>query len=393
MQNTSHSKPAMYGLGASRGLSLTLTLNSLPPLLELERDWRDLEIRSDSSFFVSWSWVGCWLHSLNGRVKVSVLRAKLGDCTIGLALLAHTRDVRHGVLVSRRLRLHATGQLESDGIHIECNGFLVDRRFADQASAGMVQHLLAAEPGWDEMVMDGLSRPLPLNSFDNDPVRRTVTNQVNHFVDLGEVRAASGDYLGLLGASTRAHIRRSRKEYTGIGNIRVSAASDLRAALTYFEGLKFLHQRYWAARGQPGAFANAFFERFHRGLVRNAFRRGEIQLLAVEAAGSQIGYLYNFVYRNRVYNYQTGFDYALCKRHNRPGLVSHASAIEYNAECGHSVYDFLAGDEKYKQALGTRRDSMSWVVLQRPRLRFRFEDRMRELRNWLRGPQKFTASP
>jgi CelD/BcsL family acetyltransferase involved in cellulose biosynthesis len=149
--------------------------------------------------------------------------------------------------------------------------------------------------------------------------------------------------------------------------------------------LKCLHQRYWTARGQPGAFANEFFERFHRRLIANSFRRGEIQLIAVEVADKKIGYIYNFVYRNRVYNYQTGFDYSICERQNRPGLVSHASVIEYNAARGNSVYDFLAGDQEYKQALGTRRDSMSWIMLQRPRLRFRFEDSMRDLRNWLRG--------
>jgi CelD/BcsL family acetyltransferase involved in cellulose biosynthesis len=385
MQNSSRPAAAIYSPGASPRLSVELSLNSLPPLLELEHDWRDLESRSDGSFFVSWSWLGCWLHSLDGAVKVSLLRATLGGCTIGLALLAHTREVRHGIIMSRRLRLHDTGQLESDGLHVECNGFLVDRQFGAQASDGMLQHLLTAEPGWDEVVMDGVSRPLAWSLTDPGAVRRTVTTRANHFVDLSEVRAKNGDYLSLLGAKTRSHIRRSRKEYKVLGDICVNAATDISGALTYFEGLKYLHQSYWTARGQPGAFANEFFERFHRRLIANSFRRGEIQLIAVEVADKKIGYIYNFVYRNRVYNYQTGFDYSICERQNRPGLVSHASVIEYNAARGNSVYDFLAGDQEYKQALGTRRDSMSWVMLQRPRLRFRFEDSMRDLRNWLRG--------
>jgi CelD/BcsL family acetyltransferase involved in cellulose biosynthesis len=119
-------------------------------------------------------------------------------------------------------------------------------------------------------------------------------------------------------------------------------------------------------------------------LVRDAFGRDEIQLLAIEAGSKRIGYIYNFIYRGRVYNYQTGFDYALCQTHNRPGLVSHARAIEFNAARGHLIYDFLGGDLEYKQALGTGDAVMSWATLQRERLRFTVEDVMRATRRRLR---------
>jgi CelD/BcsL family acetyltransferase involved in cellulose biosynthesis len=163
--------------------------------------------------------------------------------------------------------------------------------------------------------------------------------------------------------------------------IRVTEASDASSALSYLEGLKTLHQRYWENRSQPGAFANPFFERFHRRLVQEAFERNEVQLLAIEAGDNKIGFIYNFVQRGRVYNYQTGFDYTVCETQNRPGLVSHALAIEFNAGRRHAIYDFLAGDQEYKQALGTRSATMSWAVLQRARWRFALEDAMRGLRN------------
>ena len=38
----------------------------------------------------------------------------------------------------------------------------------------------------------------------------------------------------------------------------------------FLDGLKNLHQRYWVGRGKPGAFAEPFFERFHRALIRRA---------------------------------------------------------------------------------------------------------------------------
>jgi CelD/BcsL family acetyltransferase involved in cellulose biosynthesis len=381
MSSISPFSMTMPGRMATPFNAIEVELTPLPPMIELEHDWRDLEHRSEGSFFVSWSWIGCWLRSLNGAASLTLLRASRAGRTVGLALLARNRERRHGVIRSNRLRLHATGQSGSDGLHIECNGFLVDRSCADSAASSMLQHLVSIDRMWDEVVLDGLWNPPVWPAAADDTLKKIVWSRANHYVDLNEVRARDGDYLGLLGSKTRAHIRRSRKEYQKFGTIRISAASDTSSALSHLEGLKTLHQRYWVSRNQPGAFANPFFERFHRSLVQETFRRNEIQLLAIEADDKKIGFIYNFIYRGRIYNYQTGFDYALCDKHNRPGLISHASAIEFNANCGHAVYDFLAGDQEYKQALGTKSGTMCWAILQRPRWRFRIEDALRGLRN------------
>jgi CelD/BcsL family acetyltransferase involved in cellulose biosynthesis len=367
------------------GAVVEIALESLPAHGELEGEWRDLEQRTDGSFFVGWSWIGCWLASLGGAVGLSLLRATSGGRTVGLGLIARSRERRHGLITSHSLRLHATGRTEFDTLRVECNGFLVDRQLGELVIRRMLDYLVSVDRTWDEIVLDGLWRVPPWPLAGGQRLRRVVRAEVNHHVDLAGVRTRNGDYLGLLGSKTRAHIRRSCKEYEKLGAIRVRPATDATEALAYLNGLKTLHQSYWVARGQPGAFANPFFDQFHRRLVRDAFGRGEIQLLAIDVDGRQIGYIYNFVYRGRVYNYQTGFDYNLCETQNRPGLVSHACAIEFNAKCGHTVYDFLAGDLEYKQALGTEVAAMYWVILQRGRLRFMFEDAMRAMRNRLRG--------
>ena len=90
------------------------------------------------------------------------------------------------------------------------------------------------------------------------------------------------------------------------------------------EQLKALHQTSWRRRGQPGCFATPIFETFHRGLISRRFRHGEIQLLRAAAGTQPIGYLYNFAYGDRVYAYQSGFDYAADGR-LKPGLVTHGS--------------------------------------------------------------------
>ena len=69
----------------------------------------------------------------------------------------------------------------------------------------------------------------------------------------------------------------------------------------------------------------------------------------------------------------------------KPGLVSHCLAIAYNLDQGANIYDFMAGASQYKASLGTEFTHMSWLVLQRNRLSLRLEQRLRSLRQRLRG--------
>jgi CelD/BcsL family acetyltransferase involved in cellulose biosynthesis len=358
--------------------AVTVELQPLPSLFELASEWRTLEERADASFFVSWSWIGCWIEALRGGVELLVLRARLKGRTVGLGVFATHLERRHRLITSRTLRLHATGKPELDILMIECNGFLVDRELEEPVSRRMFAHLLQRESAWDELVLDGMwdAGSLPYSSG-----RTTVhvASHANHYVDLTAVRAAPGGYLSLLGSKTRSRIRRSLKEYEAAGELKLHCAADTAQALAFLEGLKTYHQSYWAGRGEPGAFANPFFERFHRQLVRSAFGRGEIQLLAIDVGARRLGYIYNFVRRGHVYNYQSGLDYHILEKQNRPGLVAHELAIEFSARCGHRVYDYLAGDAEYKQALGTAAGEMSWVTVQRDRVRFGIERAARML--------------
>lgn len=364
--------------------SITIGLEPLPPLEELASEWRNLEERSDGSFFVSWSWIGCWIATLDESVELLILRARLNGRTVGLAAFGkHLERRQHRLITSRTLRLHATGRPELDDLVIECNGFLIERGLYEPVRRRMLAHLLRREKAWDELVLDGLWDEIAIE----DPTERAVVrarSRANHYIDLASVRAEPGGYVSLLGAKTRSRIRRSRREYESVGESSIQCASDTFQALAYLDGLKGLHQHYWVARGKPGAFANTFFERFHRRLVQSAFPRGEIQLLAIDAGARRVGYIYNFVHRGHVYNYQSGLDYHICAKHNRPGLVAHELAVEFNARCGYRVYDFLAGDAEYKQALGTSVGEMWWVTVQRDRARFRIENAGRALRDRVR---------
>src|SRR5262249_52150189 len=144
-----------------------------------------------------------------------------------------------------------------------------------------------------------------------------------------------------------------------------------------------LHQAYWRGRGMPGAFATTFANEFHRRLISAGMPRGEIQLAEVASGSETIGYLYNFVYRGAVLNYQSALRYDTDSK-LKPGLVAHSLLVEENLRRGARVYDLLMGDQRYKKSLATDEGTMCELVVQRDRLRFRVEDLARAAYSALR---------
>jgi CelD/BcsL family acetyltransferase involved in cellulose biosynthesis len=171
----------------------------------------------------------------------------------------------------------------------------------------------------------------------------------------------------------RAQLRRAQR---GFGELSLDVAADEREAADIYGELVRLHGLRWRARGQPGAFADPWFDRFHRRLIAERFRHGEIQLLRLRAGATTLGCLYNLVAGGRVLFYQSGLE-SFADPHLKPGYLCHAAAIRHNAAAGHAVYDLLAGASRYKQSLATDEVELVWARIQRPLCRFAIEERVR----------------
>ena len=136
-----------------------------------------------------------------------------------------------------------------------------------------------------------------------------------------------------------------------------------------------MHQYSWNRRGQPDAFLSHFSNRFHTNLVEFGYSSGEIQLLEVKAGSKTFGYLYNFVLDGMVTNYQSGFLYEEDGKF-KPGLLSHALAIEYNRRLGHRSYDFLMGDQQFKRSLTVDHAKMVNLVVRQNRMKLILESKL-----------------
>jgi CelD/BcsL family acetyltransferase involved in cellulose biosynthesis len=354
---------------------------------ELEQVWLDLERRAVPPFFLSWDWIGCWVHEASLHPPTLIGRVEGRVVLLGI-LTPSTRRLLRSITVDG-LQLHMTGNPQQDVITIEYNGFLIERDLIGKIESGAIAFLLGGITldghRCEELHLKNVPAVLERSARASGFHFREVQRKPSWRVDLAAIRAAGESYLDCLSANSRQQIRRSMRLYEKRGELNLARARDVPEALSFLGGLKELHQSYWIGRGEPGGFAYPFFERFQKRLIQTCLSHGTVEILRVSAGTDVIGYVYNLVYRRHVYAYQTGFHYESDPR-LKPGLVSHCLCIDRHLHDGSDVYDFMAGDARYKANLGEPGPDMLYLLLERPIWPLRLESALHAAKRLLGTP-------
>ncbi len=350
---------------------------------QLRDDWLDLEGRAAPSVFLSWQWLGHWLHIYQPRAWV--LRVMEGSRLVGLGLVVESEERRHGLVKSRCLRLHQTGHKLLDQIWIEYNGFLAERGKEEAVADACLGYLWNAMPDWDEFI---------IGAIDSDEADRfaRITGLRKHLrweapcfgVDLNELRRTGRHYLDTLSRNTRYQINRSHRLYQKFGEVQLVRPDSVEEALALFDRIGPRHLERWGAGPDESGFANPDFVRFHRELIRFQWPEGGIDLVSLMAGDEEIAAFYNLVYDQVVYFYLGG---VVVEKDNKlkPGLLGHSLCIEDYRHHGFHYYDFMGGDERYKSNLGQLHRHLVQTSLQRPRVKLRLENLARRARNgWIK---------
>ncbi len=365
----------------------------MPPFDALGTLWRELEARSDGGFFLSWGWVGCWIEETG--LKPAILIGREQGKIVLLAVLVPTR--RHDIarFAIAGMHLQTTGDLGQDIVTIEYNGFLLDRTVSSWVQQQAVGYLVSGPVvegrQRNELHLKNVTVPYDINFAETGIRCIRLEQKPSWRVDLDAIRASGKPYLDHLSANTRQQVRRSMRLYEREGKLVAQRARDVPEALRFLEGLKELHQRTWTRRGETGSFAYPFFERFQRRLIATCLPRGTVEIVRVACGERVIGYLYNFIWRGTVLAYQSGLAYESDAR-LKPGLVAHCLTIDIHLAEGAKMYDFMAGEARYKASLGEPGPEMYHLLLQRPTWALRMEFGLRNLKRAL-GLNWKTASP
>lgn len=315
-------------------------------LAGLEAEWRGLEAEAGPiAPFRAWTWVGCL--AAERYPEPWLARAEAGGRTLGLALF----NRRAGWL-----SLAESGDPVLDAPFVEHNAPLLAAGAGTEVAAALLRATWGAG-GVRGLRLSGVD-PALADAAGGVAFRNRV--RPAPFVDLDRVRE-TGDPLAHLSANARSQIRRALRRLGAAGEVALERAGTEAEALAWFEAMVVLHQRDWQARGKPGAFADPFMPRFHRALIARAMEAGEVDLLRLSAGEAVLGYLYNLRRDGHVCAYQGGFDRAAADGQRKPGLVAHVLAIGRAAGEGAALYDFLAGEDRYKRSLATGSRDLVWT--------------------------------
>jgi CelD/BcsL family acetyltransferase involved in cellulose biosynthesis len=345
-QTSSDETPAAVDRARAPSLTLT-TITSMDHLRELEPEWNQL-LRSSSAntVFLTWEWIATWWSVYGKSASLNVLVALDNGMLVGIAPL-------------KRVVVRVLGQ-EFDRIEFIGSGGDVTPEYLDVIVRGGYEEAvttafaesLAAEP-----------RPHVLDLRPLCPDSVVVTHLEGKLANRGMSWRALDAVCPVLDlpASTEAFLKgRSRNYKKKIGeyqrrchrelaaHVRMSASrEDVRRDMAT---LGALHRKRWGAKTR--SFLTDEYIQFHQALAEQALDRGWIRLFALECGSRTVAMLYCFAYEGHYYYYQGGWDPEYAR--HRVGLVLMHRAILQAVVDGARAFDFLRGEESYKQRWATR---------------------------------------
>jgi CelD/BcsL family acetyltransferase involved in cellulose biosynthesis len=334
-------------------------VTDIAELIAIREAWEDLVKRSSCNEpMLTPDWLLAWWRVFCGA-QGRALRAALffdGTRLLGLAPLSE-RPCRHRTGIPfRRLELLASGEDEADEICSVYLGVIVERGAESDVAHALADALAGTLLGrWDELVMPAMRADSALPVLLAQKLRHhglQARIEVTHASPYIALPSRWEDYLGALSASHRYLVRRSMRDlesWAG-GALRFERARTSAELERGRELLYRLHSERWSAKGRAGVFASPRFREFHDEVMPALFDRGALDLAWLQARGEPIAALYNIVWQNKLYFYQSGRKVDLPKG-LRPGIAMHAYAIRTAIAEGRREYDFLDSPCRYKLAL------------------------------------------
>ncbi|HLG14441.1 MAG TPA: GNAT family N-acetyltransferase [Blastocatellia bacterium] len=337
----------------------------------LEQEWNALLQQSASnSLTLTWEWLATWWEVFGEDRELCILVAREADQVIGIAPLARRTVQHYGVLPFRRLEFLASGEDEADEICSEYLDFILRRGHEVRALEALFAHL-QADDDWDEFLLTDIAEESPNLPLAQQLVKaggaawQVARTQTGIFKPLP---AGYEAFLAGISSGYRQKIRRDTRAAiaNGVEFVIVSGAQRAEDSCSLdvgiptrmvttvegfnenFETLIRLHQERWTSRGERGVFASSKFARFHRLVGPRLLAKGWVELYLLVSDRRPIAALYDFIYGNKMYYYQSGLASDQQAIHS-PGILIRGLAIKRAIGLGLAECDFLKGRiEGYK---------------------------------------------
>ena len=310
---------------------------------KLQPVWNKLLLKSHSpNIFLSWEWLFNWWEVFGKDNELKILSFFEDDRLVGLApLYLRPRRLLPLITIKELLFLGTGGTVRSDYMDIICSP---EYRRTCWETFGAY---LLKRKDWDVATLRDVPEDChPFLSHTFEQLRtQTIGEDVCYVI---KMPASFDEYLSNLNTRMRRNIRNRRRnlhrDFTSVIYHRVKESAELDPWMRRFRELHSIRMR---VKGLDSKFYDHDYERFHDRISQTFFRKGWLYAVDLELEGKMVAGRYNFIYDNKIYDYQTGFN----PNYNRSGVMQALISyiIEDCIKMGVKEFDFLAGEEDYKR--------------------------------------------
>lgn len=322
--------------------------------------------------FLAHDWLARWWQTYApGRQLWTILAYDLAydPAANGRLIGAVPLVLERARLGARRLTFMGSGEAAPNHLDL-----IAHPEHRDAFARAVADSLRAARGQWDVLELLSLSGDSPAAAAVLTALGAAgMTPAVSLFArcPYAALPATYDEYLKGRSSNFRAQLRskekKLRRDFPDARFGRVETEPELDPA---FDGFVRLHQARWAGRGELGAFADPALVEFHRAFARDALRRDALRLYHLRIGGEFAAAFHCFRDGPRVSYYNAGFDQRWSKY--SVGMLILAHAIEPSIAEGATEFDFLQGEEAYKERwmTGCREDVRARAAAPHPRGRF-----------------------
>ncbi len=325
-------------------------VHSEAELAGLRSSWNNLLAQSPSdTVFLTWEWVSSWWTAYGTAGALNVVLAFDMDGTLQGIAPMYCQTVEARGLKYNRLAFIGDSSVDCDSDYLD---FIIAAGHEDRVLKAFAAH-------WQVLLRRGTL--LTLNRIPAESPNLAYLRAMGHRD--GMILAESDDpcsafwlpadwesYLKQLAPRFRTKVRSVVRGIAGRSELTMHFCNEANELGHVLPALFTLHQRRWAAAAKPGVFRSDAKRLFYRVVSPLLLEAGWLAMSWLDWKGQIIACQYGFVYRNRYFQLQEGYDPA-CE-HLSVGVALRALSIQKLQQSGVSHYDFLGGNARHKNDWG-----------------------------------------
>jgi len=171
-------------------------------------------------------------------------------------------------------------------------------------------------------------------------------------------------FLSRLKGDMRRNLRRRMKRLKEKFRVEIKTQNHFDSIDEAMNAFFKLHQKRWKTKGVPGVFAKKELRDFHVNVARLFNEKRWLSLYFLTANDAPIAAIYSFDYRQKKYEYLTGFDPDYSQYSTGNLLRLHVA--EDCIQKGFKEYDLMRGNEQYKNQWQTQnRKNLEMRIVQK----------------------------